>query len=161
MKNTELPDEVPIEDFARLIGVTPRTIRNYVADGTVASGSRGKVKLAASVQGIVAAAKVAKPDSQLDRARARALDARTKAQEIKLAREQGDLIPYDEAEALVEDLVGLFVSHIESVPPRFTRDMKIRLELEKTVFDVRNSFVEAIEKRREELEKEIAHGRWS
>lgn len=154
-----IPDEISVEDFARIIGVTPRTVRNYISEGVVTSGARGKIRLNPSIRDLIDAARKNRPDSQLDRARARALDARTKAQELKLAREQGEVIAYDDAEALVEDLVGLFVSHIESVPPRFTRDMKVRLELEKTVFDVRNDFVEAVRKRREELQKEIKHER--
>lgn len=151
MKNTSMPDEVAIDDFAHLIGVTPRTIRNYIADGVVTSGSRGKVKLVASVQGVVAAARVARPDSLLDKARARALDARTRAQEIRTAREEGHLIEMDDAMALVEDITGIFVAAIESVPARFTRDMKVRLDLEKVVFDVRTDVADRMSKRVSEL----------
>jgi len=154
-KTTSLPDEIAIDDFARMIGVTPRTVRNYVAEGVVTSGGRGKLKLAASVQGIIAAARIARPDSQLDRARARALDARTRAQELRIAREEGTLFPFEDAMALVEDLTGLFVAAIESVPARYTRDMKIRLALEQTVTDVRNDVSKDMAKRADELRNEV------
>lgn len=154
-KTTSIPDEVGIDDFARLIGVTPRTVRNYISEGVCTSGGRGKLKLAASVQGVIAAARIARPDSQLDRARARALDARTRAQELRIAREEGTLFPFEDAMALVEDLTGLFVAAIESVPARFTRDMKVRLALEQVVFDVRTDVSKSIEKRAGELRKEV------
>ena len=151
VKITVVPDEISIEDFARMIGVTPRTVRNYITEGVVTSGGRGKIKLAASVQGVIAAARVARPDSVLDRARARALDARTRAQELRSAREEKTLIEMDEAMALVEDVTGLFVAAIESVPARYTRDMKMRLALEQVVFDVRTDVADRMSKRAAEL----------
>ena len=154
-KTTAIPDEVSIDDFAKLVGVTQRTVRNYVQEGTVTSGGRGKVLLNPSIRNLIDAAKVARPDSQLDKARARALDARTRAQEIKTAREEGRLMEFDEAMALVEDLTGLFVSAIESVPARFTRDMKVRLNLEKVVFDVREEVSKEMAKRADELRNEV------
>lgn len=143
---TSTPDEISVEDFAKMIGVTPRTVRNYVAEGTVTAGGRGKVRLVESVRGVIDAAKVARPDSLLDKARARALDARTRSQEIRAAREEKTLIEMDEAMALVEDLTGLFVAAIESVPARYTRDMKVRLALEQVVFDVRTDVSKSMAK---------------
>lgn len=155
MKNTSMPDEVAIDDFAHLIGVTPRTVRNYISEGIVTSGGRGKARLNPSVRNLLDAAKVARPDSVLDRARARALDARTRAQEIRTAREEGRLIEFDEAMALMEDITGLFVAAIESVPARYTRDMKTRLALEQVVFDVRTDVAKSMAKRADELMKEV------
>lgn len=157
-KTTTIPDEVGIDDFARLIGVTPRTVRNYVAEGVVTSGGRGKLKLAASVQGVVAAAKVAKPDSQLDRARARALDARTRAAELRIAREDRALISMDEAMAAIEEVTAVFVVGIESLPARLTRNMNVRAELEEMVFKVREEVADAIGKRARNLENGVEHG---
>ena len=152
---SSIHDEVSIDDFANLIGVTPRTVRNYIADGVITSGGRGKVRLNPSVRDLLAAARVARPDSVLDRARARALDARTRAQELRSAREEGRLIEFDEAMALMEDVTGLFVAAIESVPARFTRDMTVRLDLERVVFDVRTDVSNDMAKRADELLKEV------
>ena len=155
MKTTSIPDEISVDDFARLIGVTPRTIRNYVVEGVVTSGGRGNVLLNPSIRNLIDHAKVARPDSVLDRARARALDARTRAQEIRTAREEGRLIEFDEAMALVEDVTGLFVAAIESVPARYTRDRDKRADLERVVFDVRTDVSNDMAKRADELLKEV------
>lgn len=159
-KTTSIPDEIPIEDFARLIGVTPRTVRNYVAEGTVTSGVRGKVLLNPSIRNLIDAARVARPDSQLDRARARALDARTRAQELRIAREDRQLISMDEALAAIEETTAVFVVGIESLPARLTRNMSIRAELEEIVFKVREEVAEKIGKRADVLMKgvENEHG---
>lgn len=155
MSKTLIPDEVSIEDFAKLIGVTPRTVRNYIQDGTVTSNSRGKVRLNPSVRDLISAARISRPDSTLDRARARALDARARAQELRSAREEARLIEMDEVLALVEDLTGIFVAAIESVPARYTRDMNTRLALEQTVFDVRSDVSDRMAKRADETRKEV------
>lgn len=148
-----IPDEVSIDEFAQLIGVTPRTIRNYISEDVVTSGGRGKVRLVESVRGVIDAARIARPDSALDKARARALDARTRAQEIRTAREEGRLIEFDEAMALMEDITGLFVAAIESVPARYTRDRDRRAELERVVFDIRTDVSNEMAKRADELRK--------
>ncbi len=155
MKNTVIPEEISIDDFAKLVGVTPRTVRNYIHEGICTSGGRGKIRVVESVRGVIDAAKIARPDSALDKARARALDARTRAQEIRTAREEGRIIEMDDAMALVEDLTGLFVAAIESVPARYTRDMNTRLALEQTVFEVRSDVSDRMARRADELRKEI------
>lgn len=153
MTKSSLPEEVTIDDFAKLIGVTPRTIRNYVAEGTVTSGVRGKVLLNPSIRNLIDAARVARPDSALDRARARALDARTKTAEQRLAREDRQLISMDEALAAIEETTAVFVVGIESLPARLTRNMNIRAELEDMVFKVREEVAEKIGKRADDLQK--------
>lgn len=157
MENTSMPDEVPIDDFAKLIGVTPRTIRNYVAEGTVTSGGRGKVRLNPSIRDLIAAARVARPDSQLDRARARALDARTRAAEQRIAREDRTLISMDDALAAIEEVTATFVVAVESLPARLTRNLQIRTELEDIVFKVREEVAEKIGKRANNLQNGVEH----
>jgi len=152
-KTTAIPDEVPIDDFAKLIGVTPRTIRNYVQEGIITSGGRGKVRLVESVRGVIDAAKIARPDSQLDRARARALDARTRAAEQRIAREDRATISIEDALAAIEEVTAVFVVGIESLPTRLTRNMQIRAELEEMVFKIREEVAETIGKRAHNLQE--------
>ena len=153
MKNTSIPDEITIDDFANLIGVTPRTVRNYISNGTCTSGGRGKVLLRQSVQGCIAAARVARPDSLLDKARARALDARTRAQEQRIAREDRATISMEDAMAAIEEVTAVFVVAVESLPARLTRNMNVRAELEEMTFKVREEVADAIGKRARNLEQ--------
>ena len=153
MKNTLMTDEVSVEDFARLIGVTPRTVRNYIAGGVVTSGGRGKVRMNPSIKDLIDQAKVARPDSQLDRARARALDARTRAAEQRIAREDRTLIPIEDAMAAIEETTAVFVVGIESLPARLTRNLQIRAELEEMVFKIREEVAETIGKRARNLQE--------
>lgn len=154
-KTTAIPDEVPIDDFATMIGVTPRTIRNYISEGIVTAGGRGKVLLNPSVRNLIDEARKDRPESVLDKARARALDARTRAQEMRIAREDRALISMEDALAAIEEVTAAFVVGIESLPARLTRNMSIRAELEDMVFKVREEVAETIGKRARNLEKGI------
>mgnify|MGYP001767213445 CR=1 FL=1 len=142
-------------DLGNLLGISERRVRQLAAEGRIPKPSRGKFDGPACVRAVLEAARADRPESSLDRARARAIDARAKAQELRTAREEGALFPFDDAMDIVEDLTGIFVAAIESVPARFTRDRDKRADLERVVFDVRTDVSKSMARRRDELMKEV------
>lgn len=155
--NSEIPDDIAVNDFADLLGVTPRTVRNQINEGIITRTGRGRIALKSSVRALLDTARQDRPESSLDRARARALDARTRAQELRIAREDRTLISMEDALAAIEEVTATFVVAVESLPTRLTRNLQIRAELEEIVFVIRQEVSEKIHKRADELAKGIDH----
>lgn len=147
-----LPDIVSVDDFADLLGVTPRTVRNYIADGTVTSPQRGKVAIRASIRALIERSSKPKEVSALDKAREAAVRARAEATDQRRRREARDLIDLADAIEAIDLATGVFVSAIESVPARATRDVRDRAALEAAVYAAREDAANRLARLAEDLE---------
>jgi phage terminase Nu1 subunit (DNA packaging protein) len=130
MTASPLPETVPIAALAELFGVTPRHVRNLLEGAKVKSTVRGQWPLAEAVKAILAQAREAREPDALAAARARALNARAKAQEIALARQERDLIPLDEAVEVMDEYTATVRELMDSIPARVTRDLELRRKIE-------------------------------
>jgi hypothetical protein len=55
---------------------------------------------------------------------------------LKIEKEQGRLMEYDEHLAILDEVVGLFRSELSGLPARLTRDLSIRQAAEEEVFQL-------------------------
>jgi hypothetical protein len=66
---------------------------------------------------------------------------------IRIGEKKRDLIPFDEAIGQMEEMVGLFLSRLSGFPARCGgRDLTVRREIDRAVFDLRVEISEAASK---------------
>lgn len=130
MTASPLPETVPIASLAELFGVEDRQARNILASVKVKSRARGQFPLKEAVQAVIIQAREARAPDPLSLARARALNARAKAQEVALARAERELIPLDQAIEVMDAYCAAVVSELNGFSARVTRDLDLRRKIE-------------------------------
>jgi phage terminase Nu1 subunit (DNA packaging protein) len=76
----------------------------------------------------------------------RVQEARAKEIELRTAREEGRLVPLDDVNAAIADILGTYRSELNGVPAASSRDLAVRGEIEKQLYD-------AIDRCRQRFEK--------
>lgn len=131
MKAPYLPEVVSIAELAGLFGVTPRQARNLLEGAKVKSTARGAFPLALSIRAVLTHARENRETDELAKARARTLNAKAKAQELALARQERELIPMDDAIAEYDALVAAVRDEMFGLPVRIARDnLNLRRKIE-------------------------------
>ena len=133
MSRLEVPETVPISWLAELFGVEDRQARNILKSVNVKPKARGQFPLKEAVQAVLVQAREARAPDPLSLARARALNAKAKAQEVALARAERDLIPLEEAIAVMDELCAVTREVLIGLPARITRDLDLRRKIEAEV----------------------------
>jgi hypothetical protein len=126
---------------ARLIDVHPRRLQQLVAAGWIERPNRGEYTLVSVVQGYIRFLLDEDRRAAKSAAEARVLDARAREIELRTAREEAKLVPFDEAREFLNGVIGLFMSLLSGVPVEFTSDVDDRRRL-KAILDRVRSQVE-------------------
>lgn len=127
------------------------TILKLVRAGTIQRYGKGRYRLRESL--------VALSRWQTDEQRqvtksasdSRVRDARAREIELRIAKEQRDLIQTDEALGIVDDIIGIYRSRYGGLPARVTRDPVLRKKLEAEVDAIQHDVADALAKRAEAL----------
>lgn len=125
---------VSTQDMAAVLGVTPRWLSKMAADGVVPQVARGKFKLGDVVQSYSVFLKQGAEKNtgsvSLDRLRDE------KAKEIQLNRLRKDraLIDIEEAIGAIDEITGIFVASLNSLPAQITGVPRERQRLD-GIFD--------------------------
>lgn len=130
MTEKALPETTLIAALAELFGVTTRQTRNLLEGAKVKPLSRGSWPLAAAVRAVLGHAREAREPDALAAARARVLNAKAQAQEIALARQERELIPIEDANFVMDELVATVRGELDGLPARITRDIELRRKIE-------------------------------
>lgn len=146
MAKPKLPENISISAFAALIGVSPRRIQQRIAEGVIKAAGRGEVELGASIRALLADAREAREAAPLTEARAKVAQARARQLDLQNMREDRRVIDVEEARALFQELAGLFVSGLSSLPARIGgKDIGLRRRIERECDGVRQQIVEKFE----------------
>lgn len=129
MAEHPLPEAVPIEALAQLLGLSSRQARNLLAEAGVQPVSRGRWPLAPAARALFAKAREARGTNHLAAARVEAIKAATARTALQTAREARDLIPVEDARLALDVLTGVVREELDSLPRRLARD---RLDLART-----------------------------
>jgi hypothetical protein len=113
---------IPVSQLALLLMVTDRWVRQLQRIGYIPRSENGRVSLVAGVQGYLRHRADARERAAETEAEASLRDARARALELRLAREETQLIPDDEAVAFVRMIVDETMSGMSKLPAQFTRD---------------------------------------
>lgn len=135
---------ISASDLGNILGISERRVRQLAAEGKIPAPTRGKFDGPACVRAVLAAARADRPESALEKARARAIDARARSQEIKIAREEHELIPFDAAMDAFELFSGAVNTAFVTLPARFTRNLEDREKLDDLIFTVRTELSEKL-----------------
>lgn len=119
---TDLPEVVSSEEFAELVDLTPRHLRNLASAGAVTFSGRGKIALKSSVRGLIEHAKRSADRDAEAASRAALNDLRAKREAAKLAIIQGEYMPVAEADALLDEIVGAIRFALDTMPSRIAGD---------------------------------------
>lgn len=146
-------------EIGNLLGISERRVRQLVSEKKIPAPTRGKFDGPACVRAVLDAARADRPESTLEKARARAIDARARSQEIKIAREERELIPFDAAMDAFELFSGAVNTAFITLPARFTRNLEEREKLDDLIFAVRTELSEKLaELAKKYLEGNNEHG---
>lgn len=135
---------ISASDLGNILGISERRVRQLAAEGKIPAPTRRKFDGPACVRAALAAARADRPESTLEKARARAIDARARAQEIKTAREERELISFDAAMDAFELFSDSANTVFVTLPASFTRNLEEREKLDDLIFTVRTELSEKL-----------------
>ncbi|GAB4366777.1 MAG: hypothetical protein Kow00128_10540 [Deltaproteobacteria bacterium] len=120
-----MAEKVNAKRLARIVGVTPRTITGWRSSGMPVHEDRGRGRevifdTAAVIAWLVARDSGGKADSALTEARRRILEAEAGRRELRLAKEQGDVVDVRDAAKTLEGIVLSIRSKILGMGDRLT-----------------------------------------
>ena len=139
------PDEISIQQAASLLELTPQRITQLVRDGYIQRHRQGFTSIRSAVRGYVRALKDAQSRSTQEGAAERARDARAREIEQKIAERDRRLIPTEEAELVMDLLVGAVAKELDGMAARITRDMAFRRLIEADVHGAKIRIADALQ----------------
>ena len=125
---------IPIGQAARLLMISDERIRQLQKQGYIPRAlKRGVVPLVGAVQGYLRYLREDERQSSKSAAANRVTDARTREIELRIAERQRDLIPQDDARAVIGEMAAMVKAEFVGLPARVTRDLDLRRTLEQEV----------------------------
>ena len=126
-----IPQHVTQRDLAVFLGVAPSTITAMAKQGIFTRDANGKLDFPVAVAAYFAhkMAKVEekeRPETSADRLRAK----RELELERKMAREDREIIMMDEAIETLDEMTGLYLASLSSIPARITNVVRERQRIE-------------------------------
>lgn len=141
--------EVSTADLAEILGVSARRIQQLAGSGVLRKLSHGEWLLPECVQAFVEH-KVQSEIRRTSKGEANGADRlkeiKGRREELKLAREERELVPLVDAIFAMDQVAGVVVLQINNVPARFTRDLDERERLQAEIDDVLKSVASRIQK---------------
>jgi len=123
-------------------------------EGFIVKEAHGRYKLVSVVRGVIAYYEDLQAKNNKSAAANRATDARTREIELRIKERSRDLIPVEDARAVVGEMAAAVRSEFQGVPARYTRDMQERRRLEQEI----DGAFERLSRRTAEAERALATG---
>lgn len=117
-------------EIANLLGLTRHSIQTMVKDGTLPPLKNGKMPTEDGVQAYIKFVREQNKLRTKTAAQQANTEARTKVLDLRIARERGELIPMERAEAAVIGQCAHFRVGLDSLPARLSRDDEERKRIE-------------------------------
>lgn len=128
---TDLPEVVSSEEFAELVDLTPRHLRNLASAGAVTFAGRGKIALKSSIKGLLEHAKRSADRDAEAASRAALNDIRVRREAAKLAILDGQFMPVEDATAILVEAIGAVRHAFDVMPARIAgTDWTLRRKIE-------------------------------
>jgi hypothetical protein len=129
---------VSTESLAKLLMLSTDRIRQLARAGHIPRAGHGRFNLVAAVQGYVKFLK--DDDHRASRSAAADELRRQKASEIerRMAREDRKIIDLDEAVGCLDDICGLMLSTLNSLPAMITRNPSERRRIEDIIYQAQS-----------------------
>ena len=124
---------ISLAQAATLLNRSPSWVSLLVGKGYITRDGYGKYSVVAIVRGALTYYEDLLEKSNKAAAASKATDARTREIELRIAERRRDLIPLDDAKAVVSEMAAMVKAEFIGLPARYTRDMTERRRLEQEV----------------------------
>lgn len=124
------PGMLTVKQAAALLKMTGERVRQLSRDGWIPKAARGIYPLVGSVHGYIDFLRDEARRSTQNQSANRARDARAKEIELRIAEREGRLMPTDEALAVLDEIVALCRTEMQTLPARSTQDVGARRKIE-------------------------------
>lgn len=132
-KTHSAENTITVTTAASLFEKSPRWLQQLVAGGYVEKPVRGRYDLKATISGVVAYYEARLKDCTRSAAANRASEARTREIELRIAERTRNLIPAEDARAVVMMICTQVKSELLGMPARLSRDVDTRRKIEAEV----------------------------
>lgn len=124
---------ITLAQAATLLNRSTSWVQKLVSEGYIARAGTNQYSVVAIVRGTVSYYEDLLEKSNKAAAASRATDARTREIELRIAERKRDLIPQEDARAVVSEVAAMVKAEFVGLPARFTRDMAERRRLEQEI----------------------------
>ncbi|MED1947055.1 MULTISPECIES: hypothetical protein [Brevibacillus] len=138
---------VGTQQFADVIGKTPKWVNTLTRDGILQQISRGKYDLADNVQRYIKYVQHLSDNTDIDYNEEKALHERAKRKiaELDLAEKELSLIQVDEVVKIMERMVGLFKARCLTIPSKVSPLLQFETEMPVIVGILQKEIKEALQ----------------
>ena len=150
---SEQGDQITIEVAARLLMLSGERVRQLVKAGYIPLPTRGRTTIVGAVQGYIRFLKDEARKNTKSEAASRAVDARAREIDLKIAERRRELIPLTDALLAMDILVGETNAQLAGLPARITRDLTLRREIEARIDEAKGEIAKALTRGRGVAEK--------
>ncbi|GJE27959.1 terminase small subunit [Methylobacterium organophilum] len=142
--------EVSTEDLAEILGVSARRIQQLASAGVLRRLTHGEWLLPECVQAFIEH-KVKSETARAGKAAAnggdRLKEIKARREELKLAREERELVPLADALFAMDQVAGTLALEVNNIPARHTRDLDERERLQVEIDAVLSTVADRIAER--------------
>lgn len=142
---------IRIDILAGALGVSNERIQQHIRAGYFDRAGAGEVTLESALRGGWRHADHVREASSKNQAQAEASQARASHFKLQVAQKMRELIPLEDAEAVVAHMVGAMRSEMSGISARVTRDVAMRRAIEKEVHGSLTRMAEAFRSSAEAL----------
>lgn len=124
---------ITLQQAATLLNRSVSWVQKLVTDGYIVRAGTNQYSVVAIVRGLIAYYDDLLEKTNKAAAASRATDARTREIELRIAERRRDLIPQEDARAVVSEMAAMIKAEFSGLPARFTRDLAERRRLEQEI----------------------------
>lgn len=139
-------DEISIELAARLLMIGAERVRQLIKAGFIARTKPGFTTIPSAVQGYIKFLKESAQENTQTASASKAQEARAREINMRVDREERNLISQEEAQLALSMACGMFVEEMGGLAARCTRDLATRRIIETEVHGAKTRLSKAFEK---------------
>lgn len=143
-----------INQAAALFGRSTQWVHQLVNAGFITKEAKNQYTLVALARGVVAYYEDLQTKNTKTASASRATDARTREVELRIKERSRELIPLEDARAVIGEMAATVRAEFQGLPARFTRDMQERRRLEQEI----DGAFDRLSRRGGEAERALATG---
>lgn len=141
------------------LDVSRQRVEQLTADGVLRKSENGKYAIKENVVAFLRWQRDESRRANKSAADSRVRDARAREIELKIAREQRELVPTDAAMALLTVAMGAIVARLDGLPAAVTRDLPLRRKIEAAIDTIKTAAADELAKFRLEVFADPASNR--
>jgi len=124
---------ITVAQAAALLGRSERWVQGLVTSGYMDRAARGEYTLVGVIRGALAYYEDQLTKNNKAAVASRATEARTREIELRIQERSRELIPMEDAKAVVGEMAALVRAELAGLAARYTRDMEARRALEEVI----------------------------